>query len=105
METILKDFAKAWETLNPELIIMHLSKDFQYDSQWVFESLDYNDYTNYLRSKFKTLKNNRVSINVEIVEDPYMGGKMLQLHQAEQTIIYRIKVSKGMVVKGDMCMF
>lgn len=105
METILKDFAKAWETLNPELIIMHLSKNFQYDSQWVFESLDYNGYTNYLRSKFNTLKKNRASIKVEIVEDPYIGGKMLRLHQAGQTVIYRIKASKDMVVKGDMCMF
>lgn len=105
METILKDFAKAWETLNPEYIIMHLSKDFQYDSQWVFESLDYNGYINYLRNKFDTLKNNRVSIKVEIVDDPYMSGKMLRLHQAGQTIIYRIKISNGMVVKGDLCMF
>lgn len=30
---------------------------------------------------------------------------MLRLHQAGQTVIYRIKASKGMVVKGDMCMF
>ena len=33
---ILADFTEAWNTLNPELIIQHLSPKFIYDSQWVF---------------------------------------------------------------------
>ena len=84
---------------------MHLSEDFQYDSQWVLESLDCNGYINYLRSKFCTIKKSGEHIDVEIVEDPYMGGKMLRLHQSGEFGFYRIKVMNGMVVKADMCMF
>ena len=36
MDSVIKDFAKAWESLNPELIIKHLDPNFQYDSQWAF---------------------------------------------------------------------
>ena len=44
---IIMDFAKAWQTLNTKLIEKHLSSDFIYDSQWVFESLDYKGYIKY----------------------------------------------------------
>ena len=52
---IIMDFAKAWQTLNTKLIEKHLSSDFIYDSQWVFESLDYKGYIKYIRGKFQTL--------------------------------------------------
>lgn len=105
METIISDFANAWKTLNSELIIKHLSSAFQYDSQCFFESLDYDGYIEYICGKFKTLKQQDIIIDVEIVDDPYYGGKMLKLLQNETTIFYRIKVKDGKVVKGDMCMF
>ena len=38
-EQIVHDLAEAWRTLNPELLIQHLAPEFQYDSMWVFESL------------------------------------------------------------------
>lgn len=44
---ILQDIQTAWNTLNPQLIIKHLDKSFIYDSQWVFESLDYERYISY----------------------------------------------------------
>lgn len=49
MENIINDFAIAWETLSPELIVKHLSSDFQYDSQWVYNSMDKNGYSEYIR--------------------------------------------------------
>ena len=66
MNKIIIDFANAWKTLDPELVIKHLSTDFQYDSQWVFESLDYNEYISYIRGKFNNLKNKGVTIGVKI---------------------------------------
>ena len=41
---IVEDIAKAWETLDAELIIANLDETFVYDSQWVLESLDYDGY-------------------------------------------------------------
>lgn len=105
MENIIRDFATAWKTLNPELIIKHLSPDFQYDSQWVFDSLDKNGYSKYIRGKFKTLKDKSISIGVEIIDDPHLGGKMLKLIQSGQEVYYRINVSNTQVNKADMCMF
>ena len=50
METnITVDFAKAWQTLNANLIIKHLSPDFIYDSQWAFESLNCQRYIEYIQ--------------------------------------------------------
>lgn len=87
------------------MIIQHLSPDFQYDSQWVFESLNYSQYIDYIRGKFKTLKDKEIKIGVEIVDDTYMGGKMLRLLQSGQSVFYRIVIKDGKVIKGDMCMF
>ena len=66
---IIMDFAKAWETLNPELIIENLDETFVYDSQWVLESLDYKGYTEYIRAKFKTIKQSGAGPIVKIVPD------------------------------------
>lgn len=105
MDKILIDFANAWRTLDSELIIKHLSPDFQYDSQWVFESLDYNGYINYIRGKFKNLKDKGVSIVADIVLDSVTGEKIIRLLQSGDPVIYRIKVRDGLVIKGDLCMF
>ena len=104
MDTIITDFANAWKTFNPELIIKHLSPDFQYNSQWVFESLDYNGYIEYIRNKFETLKQRNIILDVEIVDDSIYGGKMLRIIQAGESIVYRIKTKNAHVIKGDMCM-
>ena len=36
-------------------------------------------YKEYIQGKFQTLKRNRITIEAEIVEDSYMGGKMMKL--------------------------
>lgn len=107
METdkIISDFALAWRKLDAELIIKHLAPSFKYDSQWVFESLDKTGYADYLHGKFHTLKSRGISVEVKIVDDPSFGGKMLCLIQGGQPVYYRIKVTDGQIVKGDMCMF
>ena len=41
-----KDFVDvittAWNQLDAEQIVKHLDESFRYDSQWVFDYLDYN---------------------------------------------------------------
>lgn len=49
MNSILLDFYSAWQTFDAELIINHLDNNFVYDSQWVFESLNRNEYADYIR--------------------------------------------------------
>lgn len=55
MGDILEDFCEAWQILDSRLIIRNLSKEFAHDSQWVFESLDYNGYKEYIQGKSETI--------------------------------------------------
>ena len=102
---IIMDFAKAWQTLNTKLIEKHLSSDFIYDSQWVFESLDYKGYIKYIRGKFKTLRRNRNNIDVQIVSVSELEGVISIQQNKVEPVFYVIKIKKGKVVKGDLCMF
>ncbi len=102
---ILNDFAEAWNTLDSEKLLQHLDESFVYDSQWVFASLDYEGYKQYLRGKFENFRNKGIVIKADLVNDPVFGGGMIRLIQNGQTILYRIKEKNGKVIKGDMCMF
>ena len=104
-EELVAIFAQAWRTLNPELIVANLDQSFIYDSQWVFESLDYSRYIDYIRGKFHTIKRRNAGVKVEIVPDPYQGGNMLALTQGSSTVFYRIQVKDWKVVKGDLFAF
>lgn len=105
MDAILLDFCKAWQTFDADLIVKHLDDSFVYDSQWVFSSLDRDQYIDYIRGKFQTLRSKNIYIEVSIVDDPYLGNSMLRLIQNGETCFYRIKVHDNKVIKGDLCMF
>ena len=105
MENIIQDFCQAWQTLDSELITKHLSEDFVYDSQWVFESLNCERYKEYIEGKFATLRKNNITLSGDVVDDSSMGGKMLRILQGDTPCYYRIKVKDGKVTKGDLCMF
>ena len=105
-EQIIAEFAKAWETLDAELIISNLDESFVYDSQWVLESLAYSGYKEYIQMKFQTIKECGNAPKVKIVPDKHLGGSMISLQQGENApAFYRIKVENGKVIKGDLCMF
>lgn len=107
-EQIIEDFAAGWRTLDAELIIKHLDRSFVYDSQWVFESLDYDGYIDYIRRKFDTIKKTNSGPLVMIVPDRLSEcGKMIALKQSfhDEPAFYRIKIVNGKIVKGDLCMF
>ena len=76
-----------------------------YDSQWVFESLDYKGYIKYIRGKFKTLRRNRNNIDVQIVSVSELEGVISIQQNKGEPVFYVIKIKKGKVVKGDLCMF
>ena len=101
---ILADFTEAWSTLNPELIIQHLSPKFIYDSQWVFNSLDYHEYKDYIRGKSETIRKTGSSVKAEMGYNE-RGELLIQLNQGGNIAFYRIRVENNKVVKGDLCMF
>lgn len=102
---ITKDFAKAWQTLDAELIIKHLSPDFIYDSQWVYASLDYKGYIEYIRGKFKTIRESKSEIEVRIIHHSETGGVIAIRQDKGEPGFYVIRIKNGKVTKGDLCMF
>lgn len=109
MKSIVDDITRAWNELYPEFIVRHLSPDFRYDSQWVFDYLTYDGYVEYIRGKYKTLRERGIPIEAVTVEDPHLGGWMTKIVQRlgdkENVCYYRIEMKNGLVVKGDLCMF
>lgn len=109
MKSIVDDITRAWNELDPEFIVRHLSPDFRYDSQWVFDYLTYDGYVEYIRGKYKTLRERGIPIEAVTVEDPHLGGWMTKIVQRlgdkENVCYYRIEMKNGLVVKGDLCMF
>ena len=105
MNSILLDFFFFWQPFYADLIITHFDDSFVYDSQWVFSSLDRDQYIDYIIGKFQTLRSKNIYIEVSIVDDPYLGNSMLRLIQNGETCFYRIKVHDNKVIKGDLCMF
>lgn len=65
---ILQDIQTAWNILNPQHIIKHLDKCFIYDSQWVFESIDYERYISYLTGKFNKIRGTGCIVEATIVD-------------------------------------
>ena len=101
-EQIVHDLAEAWRTLNPELLIRHLALEFQYDSMWVFEPLDYDGYVDYIRGKFSTIK--KSGSRLIIHEVPEHNAIVIVQDDNEPTF-YIIKIQGCKIIKGDMTAF
>ena len=104
-ESITKDFATAWQTLNADLITKHLSHDFKYDSQWVYETLDYKEYIEYIRGKFTAIRKSKSEIEVRIIHASETKGIIAIKLDKGEPVFYVIQIKNGKVTKGDLCMF
>lgn len=106
---IVDDVTKAWNELDPELIIKHLSEGFIYESQWIYDYMMRGKYTDYLTGKFNTIRNSNFKIDAKTIPDPYMGGWMTQILQYDGEIeipaYFRIKIENDKIVKGVLCRF
>lgn len=98
-EQIIHDLAEAWRTLNPELLTQHLAPEFQYDSMWVFESLDHDGYVDYIRGKFNTIKKSGSRLTIH--ELP--GRNAIAIIQgASEPTYYIVEIRYGKIVNGDL---
>lgn len=108
-KTIVEDITKAWNQLNPELIIRHLSHNFRYDSQWNFDTLGYDEYVDYIRGKFQNIDNSHIQITARTINDLLNDGFMTEIIQSnngeERKAYFRIKIEEDKIIKGDLCMF
>ena len=64
----LLSIKKGWDTLDAEEFMTVLNEEFEYGSYWVHESnLNLNDYKNYIKGKFDTIKNTSVQPEISVV--------------------------------------
>ncbi|AEC02372.1 hypothetical protein Spico_1156 [Parasphaerochaeta coccoides DSM 17374] len=95
----------AWVNLDATELVKHISLDFQYDSQWVFNSMYAEEYPSYIKGKFETSKRTGVFPSVSLVNDTHSPGGMLKLEQQGNPPGYlRIQCSEGLICKIDMSM-
>lgn len=93
---IFQDIQTAWNTLNPQHIIKHLDKCFIYNSQWVFESLDYERYISYLTGKFNKIRETGCIVEATIVDGA------VRLNQNGSIAFYRVKIENGKIIAGNI---
>ena len=105
-QRLVEILADAWETLDASELVKYVHPDFQYDSQWGFASMYADEYPGYIAGKFNAIRNTGSKIEVSIVDDDQLGGKMVKLVQDGDKVAYlRIRITDGKISKMDMCMF
>ncbi len=104
---LLMAYAKAWSNLDITYLKDILSDDFEYTSQWVFETMRGKDkYIDYLKGKFETIKKNHSSIRVQIGYYEYCylveNKPCLILEQNGQKVSIIIEVNNRKIIQANM---
>lgn len=105
---LLIEYAKAWNNLDVSYLYNILDDDFEYNSQWVFETMYGKwSYIDYLRGKFSSILQNISSIpKAEIAYFKYCyteidkGCIVLTQNETQCSII--IETKNGKITKADM---
>ncbi len=95
--------ANAWEKLSTDGLRDVLAADFEYASQWVFDTMHGADtYVDYLTRKFHAIKSSNCDINVKATR--YSDALMEQtMADTVKAVMLQLKISNGKIIRGDMC--
>ena len=81
-EEIAEIICRAWNTLDANLIEPLLCDDFEYVSVWALETMKGKDrYLDYLRGKFKAIKDSGSIIEAEVYYQEKIGKHIVLLNQ------------------------
>jgi len=103
--TMLADrYAEAWKTLDAELLFPLLSDDFTYGSMWVFEELGLDQFKDYLRGKFDTIRRTGAApeVKVAVAEN---GDTCVWLNQNGNIAWIHLKEGNGKLTSAYMMAF
>lgn len=105
---LLIEYAKAWNNLDTSYLETILDDDFQYNSQWVMDTINgkYN-YLEYLSGKFKSiLKDPTATPKAEIAffRNAYFekNKPCLILSQRDKEVSILIQIKNGKIIKADL---
>jgi ketosteroid isomerase-like protein len=105
---LLIEYAKAWNNLDVSYLHDILDDDFEYNSQWVFDTMHGKwNYINYLRGKFNSILENISSIpRAEIAYFKYCYSEIdkgcIVLTQKENQCSIIIETKNGKITKANM---
>lgn len=104
-DNLIDLFVDAWRKLDAEIIIPYLASDFEYSSFWVYSSLDYQGYIDYIRGKFEAIRKTNSQV---VVEKGYneLGESAVVLTQDGKLRAYlTIEVKDGKIKRADLMPF
>lgn len=104
---LLMEYAKAWNNLDTSYIKDLLHEDFEYTSQWVFETMHGRDtYMEYLGAKFRTIREELSIPEAEIAYYRYAymhkDKPCLVLTQGDRKVSIIVQVANGRITRADM---
>lgn len=105
MDQILNDFCQAWLTYDSELIFKHLADDFTFINHLSQATLDLVGYKNHINSKFEIFRTRESIYDVNILDDPFFGGKMVQISQDGNSIFYRFQISDNQIHQAILSIY
>lgn len=102
---LLDLFAEAWRKLDAEIIIPYLASDFEYSSYWVFSSLDYYGYIDYIRGKFEAIRKANSQVVVEKGYNELGESAVVLTQDGKQRVYLTIEVKDSKIKRADLMPF
>lgn len=97
-ELIRKVF-EAWDNLDPERIIPLLAPDLHYYSWWVISEMHTKEeYADYIRGKFKTIKERNFKPQISLVKGENTGKEAILMRQEGcPTVLLKLEEKNGLI--------
>ena len=99
--------ANAWEKRSTNGLRDVLAADFEYASQWVFDTMRGADtYVDYLTSKFNAIQRSCCNINVKNTRysDTLIEIDLEQsMTDTVKVVMLQLTISNGKITRSDMC--
>lgn len=104
---LLIAYAKAWNHLDVQFLKPILADDFEYTSQWVFETMQGKDtYIKYLYAKFDTIKDSHSFPQAEVAFYRNIQSKAhkpcLLITQGEVKVALLIEIHDDKIISADL---
>lgn len=105
---LLTLYAKAWNNLDITYIEDYLTDDFEYTSQWVFDTIHGKEkYLKYLKAKFKSILENPLNIpqaDLGYYKIAYgvRNKPCILLKQKDILVSIIVKVEDEKIIKADL---
>ena len=98
--------SEAWTLLDKTRLVLCIHPRFQYDSQWVFASMNAEEYCTYISGKFKAIRASGSRIDVRIIGSSDRGAERIMLpRDGGEPAFLDIRCADGKIIKMDLCMF